>query len=244
LIRWPEQRFILRPHPFESDDIYRVLEHYGNFALRQEGTSVEWLNQAKALVHLNCSTAVEAPMLGKPALSPAWLDAPVMRVSGPSSVSYLAESKEALYAALEFVFKDSGKDGNNISNQPLQDLYYQIDGHAAERVARAVFAALDMARNPVAGPRQRLKSRLIQGWRALWGHHLDDKIAGIFRTLSESERRSAKRFSLEQVQLLVNRLQACEPAGAKVQVQAMKDANLARRRMASMHSIKMFRANV
>jgi surface carbohydrate biosynthesis protein len=244
LIRWPGQRFVLRPHPFESNDYYRVLERHGNYALRQEGTSVEWLNQARALVHLNCSTAVEAALLGKPAISPAWLDAPVMRALGPSSVSYMAESKEALYAALESVFEDSRNEGFKVTNQPLEDLYHEIDGHAAERVARTIAVALDKVPNPYAGPKQRLKSRLVQRLRSICGHHFYDKVAGMFRAPLESERRSAKRIRLEYVQLLVNRLQDCAPAEPKVLVQAMQDTNLVRQRMASMHSVKMFVTDV
>ena len=62
--RLPEQRFVLRPHPFESMDVYRELERLPNFSVRQQGTSLDWLEGASLLLHLNCSTAVEATMLG------------------------------------------------------------------------------------------------------------------------------------------------------------------------------------
>lgn len=246
LARWPGQRFILRPHPFESHECYRTLERHANFALRQEGTSVEWLNQARALLHLNCSTAVEAAMLGKPALSPAWLDTPALHVPGPSSVSRLAASPEALLEALDSVLCSSTPEDDRQTRQPLQALralYHHIDGHAAERVADAIVSALSQPFNPNAGPAPRLKSRAVLATRGLLGHAMATKLAGLREPGSELRRRRAKIFDIEQVKSLVRRLQACSPQGTEVQVQAMGPVNLQRPRLASQVSIRLTAAD-
>lgn len=239
LARWPGQRFILRPHPFESHECYRTLERHANFALRQEGTSVEWLNQAHALVHLNCSTAVEAAMLGKPALSPAWLDTPALHVPGPSSVSLLASSPEALIEALDKLLCESSSVDKCEASQPLHTLYHHIDGHAAERVAQAIVATLSQPANLERGPKPRLKSRAVLALRNLLGYRAAAWLGGCRQTTGESQRRLSKLFSVEQVQVLVGRLQACDPQGPEVEVRAMDSASLRRPHLASQRSIKL-----
>jgi surface carbohydrate biosynthesis protein len=246
LARWPGQRFILRPHPFESPECYRTLERHSNFALYQEGTSVEWLNQARALLHLNCSTAVEAAMLGKPALSPAWLDTPALHIPGPSSVSRLAASPEELLEALDTVLCSSTQLDDLQTNQGLQALralYHYIDGHAAERVADVIVSALSRPFNPNTGPAPRFKSRAVLATRGLLGHALATKLSALREPGSELRRRRAKIFEIEQVKSLVRRLQACSPKGAEVQVQAMDTVNLQRPRLASQVSIRLIAAD-
>lgn len=239
LTRWPGQRFILRPHPFESHECYRPLERHANFALRQEGTSVEWLNQARALLHLNCSTAVEAAMLGKPALSPAWLDTPALHVPGPSSVSQLAPSPEALINVLNKILHEASPVDKRETSQSLEALYHQIDGHAAERVAHAIVDTLGKPPNPVAGPKPRLKSRAVLALRSMLGHELASRLGDWRQPARESRRRLGKLFSVDQVQSLVGRLQACGPQGPEVKVQSMSDTSLCLPRLASQHSIKL-----
>jgi hypothetical protein len=242
LTRWPGQRFILRPHPFESHVCYQPLKRHANFALRQEGTSVEWLNQARALLHLNCSTAVEAAMLGKPALSPAWLDTQALHVPGPSSVSLLAPSPEALLEVLDAALCSSTPVDDRQTSQPmraLQPLYHDIDGHAAERVADAIISALSEPFNSNVGPTPRIKSRAVLAMRSLLGHAMAAKLASLSEPESELMRRRAKGLEINHVRELVLRLQACSPQGTEIQVQAMGSVDLHRPRMASQASIRL-----
>lgn len=247
LARWPDQRFILRPHPFESNECYRTLERYPNFALRQEGTSVEWLNQACALLHLNCSTAIEAAMLGKTAFSPAWLDTPALHVPGPSSVSRLAASPDALLDGLDAVLSSSVSVpvDDRLGSEPLQALraqYHDIDGRAAERIADAIMSSLGQPLNPNAGPAPRLKSRAVQATRGVLGHAIATTLAELREPASELQRRRAKIFDVGQVKSLVRRLQDCNPQCPEVQVQAMTPKSLRRPRLASRISIRLVAA--
>jgi surface carbohydrate biosynthesis protein len=243
LVRWPNQRFILRPHPFESHECYRPLERHANFALRQEGTSLMWINHARALLQFKCSTAVEAAMLGKPALSPAWLDTQALHVPGPSSVSQLAPSPEALIQALDAVLCSPTLEDDRQTSQPLQSLYHHIDGHAAERVADVIVSALSQPFNPNAGPAPRLKSRAVLAARGLFGHAAATKLAGMLEPLTKLQRRREKLIDIEQVKSVVQRLQACSLQGTEVQVQAMELVNLQRPRLASRVSILLTAAN-
>lgn len=242
LIRWPSQRFILRPHPFESVECYRALEQHPNFALRQEGTSIEWLNQACALLHLNCSTAVEAAILRKPVFSPAWLNTPTLHVPGPNSVSRLCFSPQELLEALDTLFCSLTQvDDQHVSHQirELQAQYHDIDGHASARVAQAIVSTLGQSLNPVAGPAPQIRSRAVLALRNLLGHRVAARLFGLSEPAGELQRRIAKLFSVDQVQSLLGRLQACDPLGPEVKAQAMSDVSLRQPRLASQFSIKL-----
>lgn len=68
--RFPETRFIVRPHPVEDHDVYRrVLAGVPNLRVRHEGSVVPWIRAADAVVHNGCTTAIESFLLGTPALA-------------------------------------------------------------------------------------------------------------------------------------------------------------------------------
>jgi hypothetical protein len=84
---FPDVHFVLRPHPFENIKSYDALADYPNFEVRQEGTSIEWINGARLLIHQNCSTAIEATMLNVEPLSMEWFNTPSLRVQAAAQVS-------------------------------------------------------------------------------------------------------------------------------------------------------------
>jgi len=70
----PIEEFILRPHPFEDIKDYQIFaKKYKNFSFDNSLTSVKSLKRAKLLVHLDCTTAIEAFYSGIPVLSLNWL---------------------------------------------------------------------------------------------------------------------------------------------------------------------------
>jgi surface carbohydrate biosynthesis protein len=66
----PGLSIIVRPHPTESQDVYRDLAAGSrNIHVTNEGNVVPWLMGAKALVHNGCTTGVEAFIMRIPAFS-------------------------------------------------------------------------------------------------------------------------------------------------------------------------------
>jgi surface carbohydrate biosynthesis protein len=66
----PAQKFLLRPHPSENAEIYRLLfSDFPNVQVDRKGNIVPLILAAKALVTSNCTTAVEAVMCGTPTLN-------------------------------------------------------------------------------------------------------------------------------------------------------------------------------
>ncbi|WP_334120281.1 surface carbohydrate biosynthesis protein [Limnobacter sp.] len=202
--RFPAQQFVLRPHPFESRDPYEGLSKHANFQIRQEGTSLEWLNQCSLLLHLNCSTAVEASMLGKPAISPAWLDTPALRVPGPHQVSQHASS----LLALKELFAAPAP----AKTQQIESIYHSIDGQSSARTVHSVMQVLGQSASRSIGvPSPSLKSRLVWSIRRALGARLAMWVERKFADPAFVQKKSSKLFTAEQVQPLLNRIEAVAP---------------------------------
>lgn len=67
---FPDRTIIVRPHPSENHETWRVFESsHPNVRVLHEGNVVPWLMACKVLLHNGCTTAVEAAVLGTPAVS-------------------------------------------------------------------------------------------------------------------------------------------------------------------------------
>jgi surface carbohydrate biosynthesis protein len=67
---FPDQTFVIRPHPSENHDIYNELvARYQNVTVDNSGNIIPWLLACKAMIHNGCTTGVEAYLLRVPAIS-------------------------------------------------------------------------------------------------------------------------------------------------------------------------------
>ncbi len=68
--RYPDHTIIVRPHPSERHDPWKAkAATLKNVEVLCEGNVAEWILGADLLIHNNCTTGVEAYLLGKPAIS-------------------------------------------------------------------------------------------------------------------------------------------------------------------------------
>lgn len=66
---FPERHIILRPHPTESNAYYSdQLKAYSNVFVDNREQVREWIASAGAVVHHDCTTALEAMLMGKPVI--------------------------------------------------------------------------------------------------------------------------------------------------------------------------------
>jgi len=67
---FPGHTIVVRPHPTENNRVYRdIAARCQRVKVTNEGNVVPWLMAAKALIHNGCTTAVEAFVMGVPAIS-------------------------------------------------------------------------------------------------------------------------------------------------------------------------------
>ena len=100
--RFPEHTIIIRPHPSEGLELWQDLaDSLSNTKVIREGNVVPWLLASDVLIHWNCTTAIEATLLGTPAIAyrkerPDLYEQPL-----PNACSFHATSPEELLTMLD-----------------------------------------------------------------------------------------------------------------------------------------------
>lgn len=153
----PDQPFVLRPHPFENPDTYhRSLGGLPNVTVDPSGPVFDALHGARALLHLNCGTAIEALMLGVPPLALEFANVDTLRdhASLPSRASLGVASYDELVARLRGDDPGAGLDIAAKYEEVAAPYFYRNDGLAAERVAEVLAAGC--AAREAEPPRPRL----------------------------------------------------------------------------------------
>lgn len=66
----PQNKIVFRPHPEESQTLYKeAFKDLDNVFLVFEGSVVPWLIAAEVMIHPDCTTGIEAIMIGKKSIS-------------------------------------------------------------------------------------------------------------------------------------------------------------------------------
>jgi surface carbohydrate biosynthesis protein len=66
----PDHTILIRPHPTEDHEIWRqIARDLPNARVDNEGNVVPWLMACETLIHVGCTTAVDAAVIGTPAIN-------------------------------------------------------------------------------------------------------------------------------------------------------------------------------
>ena len=138
----PQQKFILRPHPFENKKIYETyFNDFANITIEAEGEVLEVINKSKLVINLNCSTSVETRLLDKLPVSLEFLNSAILRnnVNLPSNISFKAHNFIELNKIVQNV--NLGKTGSLKKDEIMNEIkpwFYKCDGNAAKRIANII----------------------------------------------------------------------------------------------------------
>lgn len=139
---FPDNRFVLRPHPHERLSTYEqgIEAGIANLAVVREGTIDRWIAHASALIHRQCTTAVEATMAGVPAIAPQWVptsgDAP-----DTEAISLRCETYDDMQELLNAINRGEPVITTEIERELsriIDEWFFAADGLGYERVAEAV----------------------------------------------------------------------------------------------------------
>ncbi len=230
--RFPRVTFVYRPHPFEKlETYYDLLAKRDNLHLVKKGTVDGWILRASAVIQKSCSTAIEASVVGVPALSPAWLPTSAATyVPTAEEVSVRCETEDELADTLSAILAGRFERPAHIQarlDEAIADWFYRIDGRAHERVADCILQHM-----PADGRRERLHHcrHFAYGlnshwpdWNARVRVALKDRLGlsvhwsrrgrvGVAQELATWPA-SEKYFSATQVQTIVDAIQACGLGG-------------------------------
>lgn len=149
---FPEAFFIVRPHPHENLKTYeKLIESYPNknLIVYRDGNISPWLMKATAVIHRQCTTAVEAVLANKYALSPLWVatsshapDADIVSAR-PTTYDQLQQQLKAIINQTYVVDPQIENEKNRI----IDDWLFLMDGKSYLRVAKEVTSVLPTLTN-------------------------------------------------------------------------------------------------
>lgn len=135
----PDRSILVRPHPFESEEVYRTaLGRHANVIVDGTGSVLDMIRNAATVIHLNCGTAVEAVLLDKLPIQLEYLNTPITAGHArlPARVSRAARSFDELLAMVDDLEAETAKfDFAGVHAANIDAFFHRNDGAAAERVA-------------------------------------------------------------------------------------------------------------
>lgn len=138
----PDRAILIRPHPFESEQVYRdAVAGHANVVIEGSGSVLDRIRNAAAIIHLNCGTAVESVLLGKLPIQLEYLNTPVTagHASLPARVSRPVDSFDALLAVVDDIETETRTfDFARVHAENVEAFFHRNDGLAAERVAEVL----------------------------------------------------------------------------------------------------------
>jgi hypothetical protein len=106
--RYPDHTIIIRPHPSENHATWEYFsERHANVVVNAEGNVHEWIMASEVLLHDNCTTAVEAFILGVPAISFREIQNEKYENYLPKELSFLVQTQDELFDIIDQALKNT-----------------------------------------------------------------------------------------------------------------------------------------
>ena len=140
----PEREFVVRPHPFERAEPYvTAFANLSNIEVERLGTAMEALSASDCLLHVNCTTAIEASLCAVPPISLDFINEPELRAMAklPSEISHSARSLEQALAWIDH--PERLLPGVRLDR--IAPYFGPLDSKSAQRTANALLETPKMA---------------------------------------------------------------------------------------------------
>ena len=121
---FPERTILVRPHPIESHVPWQeIASQHKNVVVAADGNVVPWLMACDALVHNGCTTAVEAAVLGTPAVAYQPVQSNQHDDNLPNALSHSALDDESLRSTLREILGGRVAALDSAESRRLVDLH-------------------------------------------------------------------------------------------------------------------------
>lgn len=112
---FPDEKFILRPHPSEDWSFYKtIFKDYKNVRVLHEGAVGPWLLAAKMVIHDGCTTGIEAFLGDCPVVSYKSIPSEKYDIFMPDEVAVKCFTEDAVVEQVRLV-----REGKFVKNQNL-----------------------------------------------------------------------------------------------------------------------------
>lgn len=135
------QRLVIRPHPSENRAPWdKAAEGLANVSVVYEGAIAPWLLASSCVVHNGCTTAVEAKVMGRPALAYLPVVDPDVDIFLPNAVSEVFSDVNALGRRMrEILDGRTGAASDAATSLMLNEHIAALDGpFACERIVQTL----------------------------------------------------------------------------------------------------------
>lgn len=211
-----DYHIVFRPHPSEEMSFYDGLFEENNILVTNTGCSLEWIVNASAFIHIDCTTGVEAFLIGKEVIS--YLPPPEYRVGlteVPLEASRVAKSQDEVVALVEKTLANKGQSTlPREERKKKEEKLGQLFGNVTMESSPAILSAF--AKYPKQGPFAQLKPKSL-------AYRTAKKLRKIWKgnRLNEFDLRAKRKFpglTMKEVQLKVELIRQVEPTIPPIRV--------------------------
>lgn len=130
-------KIVIRVHPTENMDKWKVLSGLDNVVVINKYDALPWVYNAEMLIHSNCTTGVEATLMGKKVISYMPYSFGDVKHNLPDRVSYSVKDKIEL---LKTIKSDKKTIGNIKMNSIISDYISLPDdnGNACQKISTVI----------------------------------------------------------------------------------------------------------
>lgn len=213
--RYQNENYVLRSHPHEKESTYsEPLEGINNVFCSKEGVVGKWILNSKAVLHRECTTAIEAALAGIPAISPQWIPTSA-NAPDTEKVSLRPQSLDEFNEIMDAIYDGSFTLDDSISREikSLEEKWFtSVDGKSHVRLADAIENVISLKNTN----KDKLKkyysfknnSSKVQLKRKVKRFLVSNRNAAIIKDLKTLRQLKAKLFSRNDVGEIINSLES------------------------------------
>ena len=136
LAKDPQNKIVYRPHPEEEQSIYKeAFKSFDNVFVVFDGSVVPWLIASDVMVHPDCTTGVEAIMLGKKSIS--YLPESYNSEIVTQLPLYISFRFDKMCDVVQFIKDKSFQTNDNYDNDfSIIDSYFSYDKNSSKEVVK------------------------------------------------------------------------------------------------------------
>ena len=141
----PNERFIIRPHPFEDSSIYhKNFKVFKNIKIDGRGDVLNVIKDSKCILHLNCGTSVESNLLNKLPINLEFLNTnlQVRHTPLPRKLSYNVNNYKQLVDILNDL-SGANYSFEDVRKEHIEPWFYKNDGGSSKRLIDATLKLIN-----------------------------------------------------------------------------------------------------
>ncbi len=143
--KFPNEKFIFRPHPTESkDDWNKILGNHKNLEIIKDRDATYWIRKSKLMVHNSCYTAIDGAILKKPIISFCPSNCIKSKKYFTGKIGVQTNTIDEVEKNIEYLINNPKHfDENILLNFELINSRLNLDGISAQKQAEAWHELID-----------------------------------------------------------------------------------------------------